>query len=217
MTRETAPTSQGTSPSFFPYVDDSFKEIYAFYAKDTVGIRVQVMSGIVFLLYLWFVAGFLELTRVAGRSRILNRATGWAAVCCVLLTLMTYVFWALPVFWLNDDAVHTSLVVLVYYVAVAVYLFLFLCLALFMTGSGLLVLRTGVLPRWLGVSALVVAVPNAAVFSLFFVTSGPLRPVSLLMFTTQVLVCGWVAVTGIHMVRYSPENLSPAAVETGAR
>ncbi|ARZ72533.1 hypothetical protein SMD11_6957 [Streptomyces albireticuli] len=204
----------GKFPKFFPYVDDTPGEIFAFYQNSPVVTKLQVLTGILFLFYLWFAAGLLELLRGPGRSRTLTRLTGWAMVCVVVLTFLTYTIWGAIAFWIKEDPGNTTIIAALYYVDVAIFLFLFPCIALFLVGAGLAIRRADVLPRWLGTSALVLAVPNAALFLTFMVNSGPLRPVSLLNFSPTALFCVWVVTAGICMLRSQPPTASAMQEDT---
>ncbi|MFI1184475.1 hypothetical protein ACH4UT_33745 [Streptomyces sp. NPDC020799] len=208
----------GHFPKFYPNFRDSNADMFAFVANDSMAIQLQALLAMTLPLYIWWAAGLRELLYVPGQTSILVRMVGWCQAAFVTLAFLSYAFWVAPAIRaaLNPNPINVEITSAFLYGSAIVYFDLFPVMALTLLGTGLAILRTKVFPRWLGISALVLAVPTALWSQTALPTllpTGSAEPFSLLNMAPFVLYLLWVPLTGYFMARWKPPQ-PPTTTQT---
>jgi hypothetical protein len=203
----------GRFPKFFPYLGDSTNNTFTFMSSNVSAIRVQAMAALSLPLYVWFAAGLVELVHAPGQSTVPTRLVGWGTVTAIAVSIFSYASWVIPTFRLVHDPGQADLVRALVDVGLITWYYVYPSFALVLLGSGLAILRSTALPRWLGICALVLAAVEAAAGCTLLLTHGPLQPGSLFGVVTISLYCLWVPVVGVAMVRWASGRHETAGQE----
>ena len=185
----------------FPALDASLEELRVYVGAHPSGLRVlSFLHSIAALLLIGFAAHVHQAVAQADsepRSLALL-AFGGAVLGAIALLLSALCFWLLA---FDDIADVPALLRSIHRLSVLTGgVGLLTGLALLMGCAGLIIVRTGALPRWLGWSGLIVAAISSAAPVTLLAPRGPWSPGGLLaLWTLPVML--WIAATSIVLVR----------------
>jgi hypothetical protein len=182
------------SPEDFPAKVD---EIVEYYSDDPGKIMIGSWLGLLGGFFLiWFGGSVRARLRDAGEARLASIAFGGAVAAATVGLLIDTANFAAAVRAEEDDTIDPAVATTLYdFANSAVGTALPTAIAVFVGATGVAALRSGALPRWLGIVSLVLAVTLLIFFIAWFMTA-----VALL----------WALVVSILLFRAQPAAAAPA-------
>ncbi len=187
-------------PGAPPQPDDPLGDIRAYFADHRTALLIAAyLGGLSAILSLWFIAGLRTvLRRAEGGDGTLALAMFAGGLVVNGMALLGTVLSATLAFNADrDDGVFRT----VYDLGNMTFAVLYFPWALFTAAAAVVMIRTGVLARWLGWAGLVVAVVMLVGAAGLGQTSGAWAAGGVISFVAFLLGMAWILVTSIVMLR----------------